>query len=149
MIQLFDILQNPFVNNDAILPPVGEYYALITNFNTSISFMGDIQYTILKIDYLLMSLDEHDVYKFTETYTPSYDNPRFEKLYSYLKQHFAEDEIDCINEDTLNFTVEKVTIDLDYLGGQAYPIITHRELISRQPAEEITEHNTVISLDNI
>ncbi len=139
MLELLDAGHEPFVEKDAVLPPVGEYYALITNFDTVGSFLEDDYCTTLIIDYLLISLDEKNTYRFTETYIPSWNNPRYTELYRSLNRYFTEDEIDCINEDIINFAVERVTLDWEFLGGQAYPIITNRELISRQPAEEDIE----------
>ena len=129
----------PFVEKDAVLPPIGEYYALIIDFDTVGSFLEDYFCTTLRIDYLLISLDEKNTYRFTETYIPDLDNPRFAELYRYLNQYFTEDEIDCMNEEIISFAVERVTLDWEFLGSQAYPIITKRELISRQPAREEEE----------
>lgn len=133
----------PFVDKDAVLPPIGQYYSLITNFDTVGFFLEDDFYSILTIDYLLISLDEKNTYRFTETYIPSWNNPRYTALHRSLNKYFTEDEIDCMNEDIVNFAVERVTLDWEFLGGHAYPIITNRELISRQPAEEILEKERI------
>ena len=127
MKKLFDLLNPPFIDDMTVLLPVGEYYSVMINYNAQILFIDEVQHTLLLIEYLLISCESFCVYNFTETYSTDLKNPRFAKLYTYLQQLFSEEELTF--EDNIVTTFEKVRLDWEFLGGQAYPIIHDREYL--------------------
>lgn len=134
MIRLFDLCGTSYADDTAVLPPLGDYYAIMSDYNAQIFFIDEVQHTILVIKYLLVSCESMKVYEFTETYDTHFDNPRFSQLNAYLQKLFLEDELDF--EENLTPTFEKIKLHWEFLGGYAYPIVVSREYIFNPWKEE-------------
>ena len=134
MIKILDLLQQPLVTPNSIVPPIGEYISIIQNFNSMITFIDEIQVSVLVIDYWLIDTNTRETYNFSETYSLK-NNPRAEKLYKYLHEHVDEDKI--FFETELIGMLEEVKLDWDFLAGQAHPIISERKFIYLPEPEAI------------
>ena len=134
MIRLFDLCGTSYADDTAVLPPIGDYYAIMSDYNAQIFFIDEVQHTILVIEYLLVSCESMKVYEFTETYDTHFDNPRFSQLNAYLQKLFSEDELDF--EENLTPTFERIKLRWEFLGGYAYPIISEREYLFNPYKEE-------------
>lgn len=145
MKKIFDLCGTPYVDDSADLPPTGEYFAIMTDYNAQIFFIDEVQDTILLIEYLLISCESFRVYIFTETYSMDLKNPRFAKLYSYLQKLFSDDELTF--EENLCPTIEKIRLGWDFLGGHAYPIVSEREYLYN-PFKEAEYTNKVDEILN-
>ena len=126
MIKILDLLQQPLVAPNSIVPPIGEYISIVQNFDSIITFLNESQVAVLVIDYLLIDTNTRETYNFSETYSLK-NNPRAEKLYKYLHEHVDEDKI--FFETELIGMLEEVKLDWDFLGGEAHPIISERKFI--------------------
>lgn len=134
MKQIFDLFKQPLVAPNSIVPPIGKYISIIRNFNTIITFINEIQESILVVEYLLLNTSNCETFTFSETYSLS-NNPRTEKLYAYLYEHVDAEKV--FLETELNGMVEEVTLDYDYLGGYVHPIISERKFIYLPDPEPI------------
>ena len=48
MKKLFDLRGTPCFDDMAVLPPIGEYYAIMVNYHAPICFIDEIQDTMVK-----------------------------------------------------------------------------------------------------
>ena len=111
------------------LPPVGEYYSVVVDFNY---VPVDEILSCFVLKYKLADCTTLNTYYFTEVYYCGGHNPKTKDLCNYFRKH----GIEYMYKEQLVGLKEKVFVSLDYLGGMEHPIIGDRTLIAKPPSLE-------------